>query len=512
MNRRGVAIIANRLGAGRAPVKRHVICIVTDGAANRQPSVAAFEWERPRLHNLIHKLVLVAWLSGSAAALADSSVALGTAGALERAGQTQDALKNGTAASFGAPVTDDRRLFKLRWRLPYLLLGGGGFGPSPFAAGFVPTSFVVPDGLALAGEPTDAGGWSALIPTLAIGEPHKLGQVQVGALSATLGHGSLVDRYTNSPDGLARSMGLMLEGNLAGLGGQLILNDVAQPQAFSATRLYGRPLIWFLAPDATLQPNEVDLDPRTEVAGIWVTGVSAVVDTEAPSVDGPRRVWALGFDNEAALLDNQIVKTIPYLDVNVLGVGTGTGFGVHPGLQLMLDGGGFRVDALTEMNFGGEGYVPRYFDRLYMLERTTAFGIGKPKLDVARPASWGYQGRLSAGYMEAITAFVEARDQLPFDQAQGTGSGQITVGASGFVFFFGGAVTASQTGILDYGHPGFGGRGFVVTAEGRVALAANVVHLVGRWWRAHEAAGDSPDDFVINEGTMLGLEVNLDFL
>lgn len=473
--------------------------------------------ERDTLLKYLHNYLMAAVLLCAAAARADSSVALGTAGALERAGQTQDAMKNGTAASFGSPTGDDRRLFKLRWRVPWLLIGGGGLGPSPFASGFVPTSFVVPNGMALAAEPMD--GLSSLIPTLAIGEPHKLGQIQVGALSTTLGHGTLVDRYTNSPDGVARTPGLLLEGNLAGLGGQLLVNDVTRPQAFSATRVYGRPLMWFMAPDATLQPNELDLDPRTETTGMWVTGLSGVVDTEAQTLDpdftqsgGTRRVWAVGWDNEAALLDNQVVKAIPYVDVNALGVGTTVGLGVHPGAMFMLDAGGFRFDALGELNFGGAGYVPRYFDRLYMLERSNAFGVGKPKIDVARPASWGYQARTSLGFMEALTGFVEARDQMPMNTAEGSSSGQITAGMSGFVFFFGGALTASQTGITNYAQPNFGGPGFVVTAEGRVALAANIVHLVGRWWRAHEPAGDSPDDYVINEGTALGLELNLDFL
>lgn len=475
-----------------------------------------------RLCNHLHKQtppaplpVLVGVIAAAAlaapAARADASVALGTSGALERAGQTQDALKNGTAASFGSPVTDDRRVFKLRWRLPWLLAGGSGLGPSPFASGFTATSFAVPDGLTLAAEPmTDL---SALVPTLSIGEPHKLGQIQLGALSTSLGHGSLLDRYTNSPDGLPRAPGVLLEGNLAGLGAQLLVADLFRPQAFAATRVYGRPLMWFLAPDATFQPNELDLDPRTEVTGIWVTGLSAAIDAEAPSVsEGFRRVWGAGWDNEAALLDNQLVKAIGYVDLNALGAETQVGFGVHPGGQLMLDAAGFRFDATGELNFGGEGYVPRYFDRLYALERGQALGADKPKIDVERPSSWGYQLRTSVGFMEMITAFVEARDQLPFDPTRGSGSGQITVGASGFLFFFGGAVTATQTGITDYERPDLLGRGFVVTAEGRVALVANTIHLVGRWWRAHVPAGDSPHEFLVNEGTTMGVELNLDVL
>ncbi len=472
-----------------------------------------------KAHNHLHKRTRGAAVAGglalallsARAANADDSVALGTAGSLERTAQTQDALKNGTAASFGAPVTDDRRLFKLRWRLPWLIAGGAGLGPSPFVSGFTATSFEVPGGLALAAEPMD--GLSALIPSMAIGEPHKLGQVQVGALSTSLGHGTLVDRYTNSPDGAPRAPGLLLEGNLAGLGAQALTANAFHPlSSLAAARIYGRPIMWFLAPDATFQPNELDIDPRTEVLGIWVTGLSAVIDPGAPSLRGPQNVWAAGWDNEAALLDNQIVKTIAYLDLNALGAGDVVGGGAHPGALFMLDAAGFRLDANAEMNFGTDGYVPRYFDRLYALERDGVIGGDKSKLDIDRPASWGWQGRLSAGYMEALTAFVETKDQLPFDGARGRHSGTVTAGVSAFVFFLGGAVTASQTGITDYANPHVGGPGFVVTAEGRIALLVNTVHLVGRWWHANVPAGDSPDDYVIDEGSTVGVEMNLDFL
>lgn len=466
-------------------------------------------------------VLLLATTLNASAARADSSVALGTQGALARAGQTQDALKNGTAASFGSPVTDDRRLFKLRWRLPWVLVGGGGMGAVPFASGFSPTSVTTPAGLSLLAEPTNDSGLSTLMPSIAIGEADKLGQVQLGVISSSIGHGTLVDRYTNSPEGTVRSAGVLLEGNLAGLGGQLAVGDVLDAQSFSAARLYGRPIMWFLAPDATFQPNELDVDPRTEVTGMWVTGLSAAIDAAAPSAsDATGTVWMAGWDNEGAFLDNQLVKTIVYLDLNALGATPApggaaqqVGFGAHPGAQLMFDFAGFRVDVGGELNGGTEGYQARYFDRLYAIERVSSFGdLGKPKVDIERPASWGYSLRTSAGFNEMFTAFVEARDQFPMDPTRGSSSAQLTAGASAFVLFFGGAVTASQTGITDYLQPNLLGPGFVVTAEGRVAVVANLLHLVGRAWRAHIPAGDSPDDFIISDGTTLGLEVNFDFL
>jgi hypothetical protein len=444
----------------------------------------------------------------SGAALADESVALGSTGAVERVSQEQDALKNENAATFGSPVTDDRRWFKLRWRLPWLV--GSGVGPTPFASGFTQTA-LIPGGLSLAAEPTQ--GLSSLVPSMQIGQPHKLANLQLGALSTTIGHGTLVQQYTNSPDGTPRAPGVMLEGNLAGLGGQIMVGNVFDAMStILAARAYGRPIMWFLAPDATFQPNELDVDPRTEVFGIWVTGVSVVADPEAPSSRGPQQVWAAGWDNEAALLDNQVVKTILYADLNALSGRQKTGGGVHPGLITMLDAAGFRFDGTAEMNFGTDGYVPRYFDRLYEIERTAVVGASKAKIDIDRPASWGWDTKLDAGYMQMITGFLEAKDQIPFDPSRGQHSGTVSAGAAAFIGFLGGSVIASQTGIVDYAHPNFGGAGFVVTAEGRVGVIPNFVQLVGRAWRANVPAGDKAGQFVVVDGVTAGVELNFDAL
>lgn len=444
-------------------------------------------------------------------ARADAPVSIGFAGATERAGLTQDSRKNPTGASFGATVSDDRRLFKLRWRLPWLFSSGAGLGSGPFSSGFTGTGFAL-GGLSLAAEPMS--DLSALVPQMELGEEHKLGHLQLGALSYGLGHRSLVDRYTNSPEGVARRVGVVAEGNLAGLGASVAVGDVMAPQSFLAARLYGRPLLWFLAPDATFQPNEFDLDPRTETLGIWVVGVSGVGDFDAPASDGATgSVTALSLDNEAALLDNQFVKVIPHLDLNLLHLAHGgdgtTGYGVHPGGTAVFDFAGARIDVDAEFNAGTDGYQPRMFDRLYTLERVQALGTGKPKLLLERPASWGWQTRAQVSLLESLTLFGELRDQAAFDPTLGRNNLTATMGASVFVLIAGGAVTATQTGL---GDNSLFGPGFVVTGEGRVAVVANIIHVVGRMWRAHIAAGDDVGEFVVDEGASVGVEINFDLL
>jgi hypothetical protein len=293
------------------------------------------------------------------------------------------------------------------------------------------------------------------------------------------------------------------------------IGDVGDPASLLAARVHGRPLLWFFAPDASLQPNELDVDPRTELLGIWVLGASVAADLAAPADDGGTgRVVAFGVDTEAALLDNQWVKLIAFVDVNGLslarpgGDGDTLGFGVHPGVRASFDVAGTRIDVDGAGHVGGDGYQPRVFDRLYVLERDRAFGADKPKLLLERPASFGWDVRAQVGFFEALTAFVEARDQAPVDPSRGASNLTTTLGASAWLLFAGATVTATQT---DAARSALFGPGFVVTGEGRVALVLNVLHVVGRVWRAHVPAG-APGDYVVDEGTTLGLELNLDVL
>jgi hypothetical protein len=452
-----------------------------------------------------------------APARADAPVSLGTAGAIERAGLTQDARKNPTAASFGAPVSDDRRLFKLRWRLPWLFAGGSGVvGAAPFGGGFASTGYALPGGVALMAEPMRE--LSALIPQLEFGERNKLVHLQVGALSFGLGNDTLVDRITNSPDGLSRTLGVMGSINLAGLAGTVAVGDVLDPTSFFAARLQGRPLMWFGAPDATFQPNELDVDPRTEVLGIWVVGATVALDHNAPLRDpledpgpcpGPCTgdVTAFGIDNQAALLDNQFVKGIFFLDINGLSTPTELGTGVHPGVRAMADLVWLRLELDVEGYAGTDGYVPRYFDRLYARERTATLGNGKPKAALTRPASYGWQGRAQISLLKSLTLFGEAKNQRPFVDVMGDSNMVATVGASMWLLFFGGAITATQ---VDMERQPLFGPGFVVTGEARVAVVLNTLHFVGRFWRAHVPAGPTSEQYVADEGFSFGAEVNFD--
>ncbi|MCP4504266.1 MAG: hypothetical protein GY822_30475 [Deltaproteobacteria bacterium] len=478
--------------------------------------------------------LLVTPLLCSVGAFADVPVSMGTDGSLERAAQTVTASRNASAASFGSTSDDDRRLFKLRWRIPFFQSGEQvddplnavlPFGATDTVHGFLPGLDQVEEGLS---------DLTSYIPQIEFGEEKKMFRLQAGVLSTSIGHGTLIKGYTNAPEGARRSFGLLLEGNLAGIGGQAIVGNLLAPQSFAAARAYIRPLLLVLSPDAALQPNEFDLDPRTESLGVWVVGLTAAVDAGAPTayVDSeavglwdtpanPAVIWAVGIDNEAALLDNQLSKFIPYLDINIMGgtqaglMGSNVGIAAHPGVELMFDLAGFRLDLDFEYSFATDGYVPRYFDRLYATERFSVLGrsqVAKAGLDT--PASHGYRVRASAGILEMFTVFAEAHDQFAFDGLRGGNSATFTAGASGWVGFFGGNVVVSQSGVSQYSAPGVLGPGFVFLAEGRVAVpfVFNTVHFIGRYYKVHDVDPDSADGFTAIEGALVGMEINLDFL
>jgi len=171
------------------------------------------------------------------------------------------------------------------------------------------------------------------------------------------------------------------------------------------------------------------------------------------------------------------------------------------------------IEVEAEYNIGSEGYIPRYFDRLYTLERQSTLGVNTSKAVLDAPASHGYNLRASANVLKTVSLFLEAKDQFPFEANRGTNSGMLTAGASFFLLFFGGGATLSQAGMRDYDPTGLFGAGFIFSAEGRVALLANIMHIVGRYYRVHNPldATLASRQYETIEGALIGLEINLDF-
>lgn len=438
------------------------------------------------------------------AARAELPAAVGSTGAMERAALLQDAARGGTAASFGTPVTGEDKLFQLRWKVPLWVVGSPDRAPA--LSGALGSSIAAAGPVSLALDPSQ--GISALVPQAQLGHVDGPGYVQAGALSVGLGHGTLLDRYTNSPANMGRRAGLALGGRVAPAGIELMLGDLAAPTALFAGRVHVRPVLAVLAPDTFIQPDGLDLDPRVETLGMLVVGASWAVDGSAPgSIGGVR---AAGVDIAAAVLDNQFAMVRPYLDINVLqGTKDGTGFGGHLGAELALKFFDSNIKGIVEGSLGQRGYVPRYFDRLYMADRMSVVGVGSAKATWAAPPNAGYRVRLSGKIFNNAAAFVEATDLYDLESPEGRHNLTLTGGADVWFGMVGLSGTVSQVGLGTDAALG-AAPGFLAMGEGRVALLANVMHIVGRgWYATRTGEGGQP---LSETAASIGLEFNLDVL
>jgi len=185
---------------------------------------------------------------------------------------------------------------------------------------------------------------------------------------STLGHGTLVNRYSNSLNLDQRKFGIAFDFNTEYFGVETLVDNVT-----TVGILGGR--AW--------------LRPFAEVEGLrgLAVGVTMVVDPTAPLVpfattpsvpsdaDGnplvaQRAFAAGGVDVEYELFHNWLLDLIPYVDANRL---FGAGNGVHAGalLNVRLPIPLIDVSLQTRLEYRHmqPGYIPEYFDQTYDLGR-----------------------------------------------------------------------------------------------------------------------------------------------
>jgi hypothetical protein len=189
--------------------------------------------------------------------------------------------------------------------------------------------------------------------------------VQYGLLfGATIGHGTLVDRYNNSLDQSQPRAGLALDVNTRWGGFESLVGNLTDPSASVAGgRAYVRP---FGGADRP-------------IASRWAVGVSVLGDRGAPremvqGTDGrsvvgksaPLTVY--GVDTEVEVFSNDVLQLVPYSDLNFQPAGNGWHTGVLGRFRFPLLGA-LKLWSRLEYRLLQPGYVPEYFDAAYDLQR-----------------------------------------------------------------------------------------------------------------------------------------------
>jgi len=348
--------------------------------------------------------------------------------------------------------------------------------------------------------------------------------LELGLLNTTLGHGSSVRLYQNSPQGAPLAIGLAGEGQLNGGGAVLLLGDLFHPQRFLAGRLRIKPLNILLSPDSALQPDGLDVDPRGEVLGVFIVGATVATDLEAPvtmaALDadgnqvargGARPVSAFSVDVEVPPVDLWILHINPYVDgVMLMGRGDGPGFGVHPGIAVGTDAIGLFWQLSFQYYFGSQGYKPWYFDTRYPFERTRTVAGDAPKASLLSPAfaSHGFTGSLSAQLAETFTAWVETGDQIPFNLDDFHNYPRFRLGATLGPSMANVTASLAREGWRDYGRVFTDDGLTALVVQGKLSVA--VVALVARYTYSVERNIDTGEHFV-DQGFDIGTEFGFSF-
>lgn len=257
--------------------------------------------------------------------------------------------------------------------------------------------------------------------------------VQVGDLpGATVGHGTIVNRYYNNTDLDHYRMGIQLDVNTDYGGVETLLNNGFISNLIGA-RGYIRP--WsFVDPESYMNNLALGFSVVTDWdAPYCIEGERIQTGTRtgeclpddpgpelAPSFDsdGNLRVerakaaTALGGDIEFRVLNLSWLSLTPYIDFNGLIDG---GWGLHAGIMSVFHIPVINLDlsARAEYRYFAADYIPAYFDSYYEIQKFSypfkddsgRFGGGeqaRPKRRVLEELGAQFDGGLNGYYAELV--------------------------------------------------------------------------------------------------------------
>src|SRR6266478_1367271 len=231
--------------------------------------------------------------------------------------------------------------------------------------------------------------------------------------AASIGHGTLVSRYSNSLSLDHPKVGLAFDVNTEFVGLETLTDWVGNPSLMAA-RAYVRPF------------------GDMPVLRGWAIGVSGATDRRAPvGLTGPlqadaqgnpiipnqQAVNAVGVDTEFEVVRNSLLSVIPYADFNrIAGAGNGLHAGVLSDVHLPVPLLEMSVQAKLEYRRMQPGYIPEYFDQTY--------DIGRVQYTVQQGASTTYMAKYDAA---------QAARTSDTSFSQGGFHGELAVNLAGYV-------------------------------------------------------------------------------
>ncbi|RLB56730.1 MAG: hypothetical protein DRI34_08710 [Deltaproteobacteria bacterium] len=188
----------------------------------------------------------------------------------------------------------------------------------------------------------------------------------VGELwGATLGHGTIVNRYYNNLDLDHFKVGLQLDVDTDYGGVETVINHLFQPSLFGG-RAYLKP--WsFIDTESYLNNLAVGLTTVSDVTAPYAVAAGQVEDGY-PQVTEEKATTIMGGDIEFRVLDSSWLTLTPYMDLNGI---IGAGIGYHAGILGVFHLPVISLDltARIEYRYLNPDYIPAYFDPYYEIQK-----------------------------------------------------------------------------------------------------------------------------------------------
>lgn len=194
--------------------------------------------------------------------------------------------------------------------------------------------------------------------------------IKVGALDYyTLGHGSIMQHYNNSPTFDNRRIGLVADIDFGKFGFESIMGTFS-PAGVFGIRGYVRPLQFSEASDLPIIGNlEVGASFVSDLnkdAGI-ISGNYNNSSREFIVTKDEGAISVIGFDVGLPLLNSSFTDITLYADYSKI---TGFGSGVATGVMFDFNLSTLvNINAKLERRFNNGKYIPAYFNSLYEIER-----------------------------------------------------------------------------------------------------------------------------------------------
>ena len=249
--------------------------------------------------------------------------------------------------AFGMTVIDDQSYFTINLR-PDIGLGKFGLGLN------VNLLYNTKNGAIRGEDWNEKYDWARLIRYVRYGHKRDNFYTRIGTLDAArLGHGFIMNYYTNEASFDERKIGLVLDIDFGTFGFESVTSNMGRLEVLGG-RAYARPLKPYI---------DIPIVKNLTFGATYVADVDP--DGRRSSNDG---VSVYGFDIELPLIKTSLLHTITYIDwAKINNYGAGMAFGVEANLRVVA--GIAEVGAKLERRILGKEFQPAYFNAFYEIQR-----------------------------------------------------------------------------------------------------------------------------------------------